>query len=89
MYPVALPQCNLEHLQGTEEGSEATQTLLPTASHPHQQSITMGGLQDTTDTTSGHRHINLARVCAYFSVMRDCMCITCSLQHENKQSTCV
>lgn len=48
---VAFTQCDLENFQRAEEGSQPTQTLLPTASNTHQQGVTMGSLQDTTDTT--------------------------------------
>ncbi len=53
---VAFAQSDLEDFQHAEEGSQPTQTLLPTAPDPHQQSVTVGGLQDTTDTTPEHKH---------------------------------
>lgn len=55
---VAFTQSDLENFQHAEEGSQPTQTLLPAATNPHQQSITVGGLQDTTDTTPEHKHQN-------------------------------
>lgn len=55
---VAFTQRDLENFQRAEEGSQPTQTLLPAASNPHQQGVTIGGLQDTTDTTPKHKHQN-------------------------------
>lgn len=55
---VAFTQSDLENFQRAEEGSQSTQTLLPTAPNPHQQGVTIGSLQDTTDTTSEHKHQN-------------------------------
>lgn len=53
---VTFPQSDLENLQQAEEGGQPTQTLLPAASHPHQQGVTIGGLQDATDAASEHTH---------------------------------
>lgn len=53
---VAFTQSDLENFQHAEEGSQTTQTLLPAAPNSHQQGVTIGGLQDTTDTTSEHKH---------------------------------
>ncbi|TNN78185.1 hypothetical protein EYF80_011690 [Liparis tanakae] len=47
---------DLEDFQQAEEGSQPAQTLLPTASHTHQQSVTIRGLQDAADTTPEHKH---------------------------------
>lgn len=60
---VAFAQSDLENFQHAEEGSQPTQTLLPTATNTHQQGVTIGGLQDTTDTTPEHKH--QCRQCVY------------------------
>lgn len=56
IYAIAFTQSDLENFQHAKEGSQPTQTLLPTSPNPHQQGITVGGLQDTTDATPAHKH---------------------------------
>lgn len=53
---VTFTQSDLENFQQAEEGSQPTQTLFPAAPNSHQQGVTIGGLQDTTDTTPEHKH---------------------------------
>lgn len=53
---IAFTQRDLENFQHAEEGSQPTQTLLPTASDTHQQCVTIGGFQDSADTASEYKH---------------------------------
>ena len=55
---VAFAQSNLKNFQRTKEGSQPTQTLLPAAPNPHQQCITIGGLQDTANATPACKDAN-------------------------------
>lgn len=52
---VALLQCDLEDLQGADEGGQPRQALLAAAAHPDQQRIPSGRLQDAVDTTAEER----------------------------------
>lgn len=46
---VALPQRDLEYIHGADEGRKPGQTLLAAPAYTNQESISPGGLQDTTD----------------------------------------
>lgn len=56
IYAIAFTQRDLENLQHAEESSQPAQTLLSAPPNSHQQGVTVGGLQDTTDTTPEHKH---------------------------------
>lgn len=43
---VTFPESDLENLQVGDEGSQTSQTLFPTSTHSHQQSIPTRRLQD-------------------------------------------
>lgn len=53
---IAFPQGDLENLQGANEGCQPGQALLATSTHPDQQSISSGGLQDTVDAAARLKH---------------------------------
>lgn len=53
--PKALGQSDLEDLEAANESCQAGKALLATAAHSNQEHITLRGLQDAADATSGER----------------------------------